>query len=125
MSLTIADLVREAHETALSKGWHPNEELQHPRDEAARAADANRFGALMALIHSEVSEAVEAYRERGTVCGWTRDDGKGEGVPAELADVLIRVADVAGLYGIDLEDAVRRKLDFNKTRPHRHGGKRL
>ncbi len=113
LNLNLNALRDEAHATAREKGWHGD--TQHSPD---------RFGALMALIHSEVSEALEAYRAHG-LDEWTREDGKSEGVSAELADVVIRVADVCGLYGIDLDAAVRRKLDYNKTRPHRHGGKLL
>lgn len=130
MSITISDLVSQAHETAVSKGWHGSYDelmlaLAVGKQHRLATAHADRFGALMALIHTEVSEAVEAYRDTGTVVGTVREDGKPEGVPSELADILIRVADVAGVYGIDLEDAVRRKLEFNKSRPVRHGGKAL
>lgn len=47
------------------------------------------------------------------------------GIPSELADLLIRTCTIAGKYGIDLEQAVREKMAYNKTRPHRHGGKRF
>lgn len=49
---------------------------------------------------------------------------KPEGVPSELADIVIRVMDAAVEYGIDLNDEVELKLAYNRTRPHRHGGKR-
>lgn len=50
---------------------------------------------------------------------------KPEGVPIELADVIIRVADMCGRYGIDLEAALRIKQVFNRTRPRKHGGKAI
>ena len=42
-------------------------------------------------------------------------------IVSELADVIIRVGDLAGVYGIDLETAVVRKMNYNRTRPHKHG----
>jgi len=109
---SVRGLVEMAHATAREKGWHDPE---HPRT----------IPELLCLVHSEVSEALEAYRDPDReICVEYEVDGKPEGVPSELADVVIRVADVAGLLGIDLEGAIRRKLAYNKTRPQRHGGKR-
>lgn len=74
--------------------------------------DDYKLGTILALIHSEVSEALEAIRHRD------RDNFE-----EELADVLIRVLDVAGGLGIDIDAVVRAKLERNKGRGHRHGGK--
>ena len=82
------------------------------------------FGELVALLHSEVSEALEAYRDRGFE-SWYRDDGKPEGVGSELADVLIRLLDTADRVGVDLASAYVEKLAHNRGRSWRHGGKRL
>ena len=49
--------------------------------------------------------------------------GKMEGIPSELADVIIRVLDMCEHYGIDIEAALKEKHEFNKTRPYKHGGK--
>lgn len=106
------------------------------------------FGEVMMLIASEVSEAFEAFRDgddqnkisyKHTVDYETQiltdtpvfqdgnmtepSLGKPEGITAELADVLIRVFDYAGAYGIPLAEAVIRKHFYNFTRPYRHGGK--
>lgn len=112
-----------------------------------RLAQRN-FGEVMALITSEVSEAFEAYRDGDDqtkisykhfidYCEWIVTDtptfkdgnmteatlGKPEGIASELADILIRVFDYAGAYGIPLGEAVIRKHFYNQTRPYRHGGK--
>ena len=101
------------HDMAVSKGWH---------DEGN---DPARLPTLLCLVHSEVSEALEDYR---TGCGVadTYDDERGKpcGIPSELADVIIRVLDICGLYGIDIDRAVSEKVDYNATRSRRHGGKR-
>lgn len=47
------------------------------------------------------------------------------GVPSELADIIVRVLDFSGEHGIDIERAVLEKMAYNRTRPHKHGGKVL
>ncbi|MEH7122089.1 MazG nucleotide pyrophosphohydrolase domain-containing protein [Bacillus sp. JJ1773] len=93
----INQLCEQAYETAKSKGWH-----DEPRE----------TGTLLALIHSEVSEALEADRK-----------GNHENFAEELADVCIRVFDLCGSKGIDLENAILKKMEHNKGRTYKHGGK--
>ena len=92
--MTITELVASAHSQALKSGWWPDgERLNVPEK--------------LALIHSEVSDCLDAYRETGDpLKQWYREDGKIEGCPSELADVLIRIGDLCGRLGIDLETAV-------------------
>jgi NTP pyrophosphatase (non-canonical NTP hydrolase) len=75
------------------------------------------FGTTIALIHSELSEALEASRKD------LMDDKltHRHGVEVELADALIRILDYAGHANLDIEGAVMEKLAFNKTRPYKHG----
>ena len=77
------------------------------------------FGEAMALLHSEVSEALDAYRVSGVDDQTT--SGKPEGVGSEFADVLIRLLDDCDCWGIDLKSEVERKLAYNWTRSYRHG----
>jgi NTP pyrophosphatase (non-canonical NTP hydrolase) len=76
--------------------------------------DERHIPTLLCLIHSEVSEALEGFRA-----------GDRENVAEELADVLIRVLDLAGGLGIDMDTEVRAKLKKNRQRGHRHGGKAI
>jgi len=113
MSITITDLIMESNKTAREKGWWEDGE--------------RNIGELIALIHSEVSEALEAYRIKGRSGiseSWRSESGKPEGFVFELADVLIRIADLCGEFDLDLNEALKYKLEYNKTRPYRHGNKK-
>lgn len=87
--------------------------------------EGRTVGDELALLHSEVSEALDCYRKRGFE-EWTRpEDGKPEGFGVELADVLIRLLDTAARYDVDLYDKFVQKMRFNWTRPYRHGNPNL
>lgn len=74
------------------------------------------------LIIGEVVEAQEEYRSNDDLHHvYYRDDGKPEGFEFELADTFIRLMDLAGALGIDIGSRVMEKLEYNKTRPPKHG----
>ena len=115
------DIAKACHKNSLEHGWW---------------GEGRSFPAIVALIHSEVSEALEAWRDTPLdqdpfVPGYADTLGvqgtgplKPVGVPSELADIIIRVLDAAAGYGIDIDAAVAEKMAYNETRPFRHGGKR-
>lgn len=110
----INDLGAVAWDMAEAAGWHDRE-----------TGEQDRINTNLVLIHSEVSEAVEAWRKHGHHY-WHGDDGKPEGMASELADVIIRVTELAHMLHIDLEDAIADKLEYNERRldvPARSGGK--
>lgn len=108
--MTINELCKEAHDIAKDKGWH-NPERNIPE--------------LLCLVHSEVSESLESYRNNEHLCGIKIiSGGKPEGFPVELADAIIRIFDICGLHDIDLGYAIKLKMEYNKTREYRHGNKR-
>ena len=107
--MTLNEWAKEIHENAVNHGW-----WDEPRS----------FGEIIALCHSELSEALEEYRD-GNPNLYYNDYDKPEGIAVELADCIIRILDWCGKEGIDIEEIIRIKHEYNKTRPYRHGGKVL
>ena len=115
---TIGEMTGEVLKNCKEKGWYDK---------------PVSFGEAMALLHSEVSEALEAYRnwgledatEENPVNAYSAYGCKPEGVGSEFADVFIRLLDYCSRFGVDLEGEYERKMAYNRTRPYRHGGKSL
>jgi NTP pyrophosphatase (non-canonical NTP hydrolase) len=112
---TLSFMATEVAACNREKGWY-----DHDRT----------FGEDIALLHSEVSEMLEAYRIGGTADQTMENapDGglpKPEGVGSEAADVLVRLLDTCYRHDVDLFAEWRRKVTYNWTRQARHGGKRL
>lgn len=136
--MNLNQLAKDIHKNSVEHGW-----WDEPRS----------FGDIVALCHSELSEALEEYRngmpdiyyrckvniEEGyegkeTIADGSKDCNipceecsdrcaKPEGIAVELADCIIRILDFCGKEGIDIDSIVRIKHEYNKSRPYRHGGK--
>ena len=81
----------------------------------------------LVLIASEVGEAVDAIRKPEWEIDKTyyTDGAKPEGLGSELADIVIRVFDLAQMVGIDIAEQISLKMSYNAKRSYRHGGKLL
>ncbi len=122
-------LCKRAHQNSKDKGFWDGPEN-------------NNVPTKLALIHSEISEWLEAYRvgiqptakmypspldgtpivlgmiDSGGVRPLTNEE-------EEAADILIRLADLCEARGIDLGRATLAKMQYNASRPHMHGGKKI
>ncbi|NPU91437.1 MAG: nucleotide pyrophosphohydrolase [Gammaproteobacteria bacterium] len=99
-------LGQEINEINRANGWNVIQPKQWE--------DPYKIPALLALITSETSEALEAFRKNDKL-----------NFAEECADQIIRVLDLTAGLGIDIDAEVRRKLEKNKQRGYRHGGKRV
>ena len=86
---------------------------------------ADYIAAKLALIHSEVSEALEALRDGDLALRIDLERGKPEGLESELADVLIRTLDLAEALGMDMGKTMSVKMAYNEGRPYKHGNRKI
>jgi NTP pyrophosphatase (non-canonical NTP hydrolase) len=107
--MTIQEICKKSHKNAKKHGFYDNPQFN--------------IMEKLALIHSEVSEAVEDYRNSKMKLK-IKKSGKPIGFPSELADIVIRVGDLAGYLKINLDSVIKLKMKYNKSRPFMHGGKK-
>lgn len=109
-------LMNTCHDASVAAGWwHTLIDDQDLREQIKAGTTFGKalVGQKLALIHSEVSEAMEGHRK-----GLPDDKLPHRPmVEVELADAVIRIADLAGALGLDLGGAIAEKLAFNAQRP--------
>lgn len=134
--MNLNELAKQVHENAKDHGWWE---------------EKKSFGDIIALCHTELSEAFEEYRngheptelyyfckyhdtrlgcpDKFDGCQYGKNNGcnehKPEGIPIELADCIIRILDYCEHEGIDIEQAIKIKHEYNKNRSYRHGNKTI
>ena len=117
----INELAKKVHQNAKDKGFHEGEK---------------NIGEMLCLIHSEVSEALEADRKNiyssanmNVINGWADDEDfkthfkkeVKDSFEDELAEIIIRVMDLAACKNVDLEEHIKAKMRYNTLRENKHG----
>ena len=103
--MNIKSLQKLCHQIAVEKGFWENEL------EGTFTEDMRNNAEMIALMHSELSEALEELRKKHC---------KMELVGKELADCVIRILDFCGGRDIDLQKVIEKKIKKNKKRPYKH-----
>ena len=139
MENNLTALAKAIHANAVDHGWWDEE---------------RSFGDIIALCHSELSEALEEYRANRPMVWYACNEAdpstgpcspadefeclnygkeaeckhkgtKPEGIAVEMIDCIIRILDWCGRHDIDVDAILAQKHEYNKTRPYKHGGKRI
>ena len=133
--MSLNELAKEIHRNAVEHGWWEED---------------RGFAEVVALCHAELSEALEEYRDNHPMvwyrcpeqpnqgphscdlcpyeleeCDVRGDQMKPEGIAVEMIDCMIRILDWCGNAGIDVDKVLHNKHEYNKTRPNKHGGKKI
>lgn len=107
-------MTAQVHDTAVKHGWHGGE---RPEGYETMLEDIK----CLSLIASEAFEAIDGIRKNGYAADEHCPDFSA--LEIELADVVIRIMDFAGLRNLRLGKAIMAKMKYNETRKYRHGGK--
>ena len=134
--MTISELVEKSHKTALDKGFYGDDGKKE-----------RNFAEFLMLIVSELGECLEAHRHgavypniKNVLNIYRQYENNNDQetlnefilhfernikdtIPDELADVVIRVGDLCGYLGINLEYHINAKMAYNETRKKLHGKK--
>ena len=127
--MTINELVKAAHDNSVAHGFYGED-----------GKDKRNIGEMLMLIVSELGEALEADRvnkhtgpnvAQGFIDDPCRDhywkadfeELVKDGFEDEIADTLIRLGDLCGYLGIDIDSHIRAKMAYNATREKLHGKK--
>ena len=105
--MRINEMAKEIHYNAIEHGWWD---------------DKRSTPEIIALCHSELSEALEEYRNGKSMC-YEGEGGKPEGIAVEMVDCMIRIMDYLVHENMDIELLLEIKHRYNKTRSYKHGGK--
>jgi hypothetical protein len=97
-----------ALEIALSKGF---------------SSGVDNVSEKLMLTVAELAEALEELRDGRDTNEIYFKGEKPEGFPVEMADAIIRILQLTAAFGIDMDAAVRMKMEYNMTRPPKHGRK--
>lgn len=141
-NMGLNEFAAAVHENAVAHGWWDEERglpevLMLCVSELSEALEEYRSGRPLLYYPCNTGGlCVDDRPEENMSCGsriynpmnptapCTARSRKPEGVAVELADCVIRILDYCGQAGIDIEEAIRIKHEYNKTRPYRHGGKK-
>lgn len=103
-AIVVNSIAKTIHESCVAAGWYSDINTGQPIK--------RNFGEVIALMHSELSEALEGWRKN------LMDDHLTDRkmVEVELADAIIRILDTAHYEGLDIGGAIQAKFAYNQHR---------